>query len=562
MLIYIELALVVTLAFVAVVSPGLAAEPLARAEAYFSGLARRKGTALLVVGGIAIAMRLAVLPILPIPEPSVDDEFSYLLQAETFLHGRLANPTPPLWTHFETLHINMRPTYQSKYPPAQGIVLAIGSLIGGFPIEGVWLSMAAMCMAICWMLQEWISPEWALAGGLIVAMRFSVFSYWGNSYWGGAVAAAGGALLLGGLVRLMKSPRIPDALLAGLGIAILANSRPYEGALLCIAVGGTLLFWLLKKGKADFVHAMRNAVLPLALCVAATAIAMGYYNWRVVGNPFRLPYQVYEKTYAVAPLFIFEQQRPQPVYTQAALHEYYVSIDLPYYQSTRSMRGLLLSWYQQIRSVWLLFFGPVLTLPLLAAALMQRKAWRWQQLDWKGRFLVCASAISIVGLAMETYWQPHYAAPMTSLLILIVLLAMRRMRRWQWRGRPVGLFLSRAILPCCALMLVLRVAAGPLHIDTGPAWPPSWYNSGLRTVPREEIERKLETLPEKSLVVVSYKTGGTFNVPHEWIYNAADIDSAKVVWAWDMGAAKNQELFDYFKDRQVWKIEVSSTAPR
>jgi hypothetical protein len=151
---------------------------------------------------------------------------------------------------------------------------------------------------------------------------------------------------------------------------------------------------------------------------------------------------------------------------------------------------------------------------------------------------------------------------MTSLLILIVLLAMRRMRRWQWRGRPVGLFLSRAVLPCCALMLVLRVAAGPLHIDTGPAWPPSWYNSGLRTVPREEIERKLETLPEKSLVVVSYRTGGTFNVPHEWIYNAADIDSAKVVWAWDMGAAKNQELFDYFKDRQVWKIEVSSTEPR
>ena len=35
---------------------------------------------------------------------------------------------------------------------------------------GVWLSMAAMCVAICWMLQEWISPEWAIAGGLILAV--------------------------------------------------------------------------------------------------------------------------------------------------------------------------------------------------------------------------------------------------------------------------------------------------------------------------------------------------------------------------------------------------------
>jgi hypothetical protein len=562
MLIYIEFALVVVLCLVAVTFHDFAAEPLAQAEAVFSRLARRKGTALLLVGGLAIAMRLAALPILPIPTASVDDEYSYLLQADTFLHGRLTNPTPALWTHFETLHINMRPTYQSKYPPAQALVLAMGTLIGGFPILGVWLSMAAMCMAICWMLQEWISPEWALAGGLIVAMRLSVFSYWGNSYWGGAVAAAGGALLLGGLVRLMKSPRIGDALLAGAGIAILANSRPYEGALLCIPVAGALLFWLLGKGKADFLYAMRNAILPLALCVAATAIAMGYYNWRVVGSPFRLPYQVYENTYGVSPLFIFQQQRPQPVYTQAALREYYVAVDLPYYQSTRSVRGVLLSWYQQIRSVWLLLLGPILTLPLLAAALIQRKSLKWRQLDWKGRFLISAGVISLAGLAMETYWQAHYAAPMTSLLILIVLLAMRRMRRWHWSGAPAGLFISRAVLPCCALMLLLRAAAGPLHMDTGPAWPPTWYNSGLRTVPREEIERKLQSLPGKSLVVVGYNTHGNINVPHEWIYNAPDIDSAKVIWAWDMGEAKNQELFDHFRDRQIWKIEVASNAPQ
>jgi hypothetical protein len=39
------------------------------------------------------------------------------------------------------------------------------------------------------------------------------------------------------------------------------------------------------------------------------------------------------------------------------------------------------------------------------------------------------------------------------------------------------------------------------------------------------------------------------------VYNPADIDTAKVVWAMDMGAARNQELIDYYKDRQVWLVE-------
>lgn len=556
MLIYVELAVVVTLTLAALTFPGIGAKGLARVELHFSRLARRRRLALLVVGGLAIAIRIAALPILPIPQPSVDDEFSYLLQADTYLHGRLTNPTPPMWTHLETFHINMQPTYQSKYPPAQGVVLAAGQLIGGYPIVGVWLSMAAMCAAICWMLQEWISPEWAMAGGLILVMRLSVFSYWGNSYWGGAVPATGGALLLGGLARLMKSPRPRDALLMGLGIAILANSRPYEGLLLCIPVSVVLLFWWLRKKSAEFLLVMRRAVLPLALCVGVTAVAMGYYNWRVTGYALRLPYEVNEKTYSVAPLFIFQSPRPQPTYRSDALREFYLLFALPQYQQTQSVRGLLLSWYQRTEKIWLVLLGPALTLPLLVALLIRPRELRWKQFDWQTRLLVWASAVSIAGLALEVYGLAHYAAPMTCVLMAILLLAMRRMRRWEWNGRPAGVFLSRAVPLTCLLMLVLRAAATPLHIDTGPAWPPTWYNSDSSDkLPRNEFERRIDKLPGKSLVLVSYKSDGNPDTPREWVYNAADIDSAKIVWAWDMGAAKNQELIDYFNDRRVLKIE-------
>src|SRR5260370_27835278 len=141
----IETALILLSLLIAFVYPSLGARWFEKLEFQFARLSRHRTLSVALVGLLALALRAALLPILPIPEPIVHDEFGYLLAAATFSHGRLTNPTPPMWKHFESFNIIVRPTYQSYPQLAQGLILAAGQVSFGQPFWGGWLRGGGKC---------------------------------------------------------------------------------------------------------------------------------------------------------------------------------------------------------------------------------------------------------------------------------------------------------------------------------------------------------------------------------------------------------------------------------
>ena len=483
-----------------------------------------------------LLVRAALLPLLPIPQPAVGDELSYVFAADTFAHGRLANPVHPLWPFFETAHVLVRPTYSTKYFPGQGLFLVAGQILMGHPWFGVWLSCGLMAGAVTWAAFGWLPPAWALFAGSLV-LPASIFSYWMNSYWGGSVAALGGALVTGAAGRLLSGRFTSGAGCAAIfaaGSVLLCLTRPLEGVILLTVLFVNLPWKIVRRlaGTAWIVF------FSIASCGAAW---LGYYNFRVTGSPLRIPEVEYQRQYGSAPLLIF-----LPFGPSKEVRDPHLRLNLDVWErdlvlQARTLRGQVLRG-RAVAEAAILFAGFhwLFLAPLTLFSI-------WVARDRRVRIPLLLLCWGAAGGLTEIAYFSHYAAPFCAALVIVASQGFRHLRVWSIGSRPVGRFLFRAIVALGLAMVALREGRDWITKDN--------YGDPFAFAPAPGRRASLEdSLPSgrRHVIVVRYEE--PYQLHSHWVYNHADVDGSRVVWARDLGPEENKRLRAYYPDRQFWLL--------
>lgn len=527
------------------------------------GIAVRRGLSAALVGIVAALVAMLLSWSRP-PVPQVHDEFSYLLAAETLASGRLTNPSHPLAEHFETFHVLSHPTRTSKYPMAQGLVLAFGQILTVHPIVGVWFSFAIASAALCWMLQAWLPPRWALLGGLYVAvhpyfqggfwfvreslerflslsppdLRSNISYSWSQSFWGGAVAMLGGCLVYGVLPRFVRSPTAKQAGVLGLGLVVLANSRPFEGAISSLPAGIALGVWCVRQRESGWsLAALCRLLWPCAAVLGVGLAGTMVYNQAVTGNPAKMPYVVYSRQYDTSPTFVFQSRRDNVIPPNAIFERFNMEFVNPHYDGKQSLDGWLKTRPQMTLIPLAPFFWPIMPALLwIPAALRSRKV----------RSAVAVVAVLILAQQAVIGALPHYLSPATGLILVTGLGCLRQLSALRMGERRVGRALALSLL---SLTPVLLLVVGMARI------PPGGWNYD-----RVRIQQQLASTGQRHLIIVRYLPD--HNVHDEWVYNAATIDESPVVWARELRPDQNLRLIEYYHDREIWLLEADEAPPQ
>jgi hypothetical protein len=458
-----------------------------------------------LVALVSLAVNAGVACCRGIPLPAIHDEFAYLLAGDTFAHGRLTNPTPAGWEHFETFHVFQHPTRQAKFPPGQGLFLALGTVVFGHAIFGVWLSLALACGATAWALCAALPCRWALVAGLIAALNPFMVSWWGQSYWGGAAAMLGGALLLGGLCRFLRGARPLHAAAMLLGFAIVANTRLDSAAILALVCAEPAIAAWRQAWRSDATRprALQSLVVVLA-GVALLAAWILYYNWRLGGNALKCYYTLWQAGSSPSEAVrAYAGSSPQP---------------LP----ARFMR------------LWGFYFVmPALALGLVGLVRVGR--------DRLQLFGLSVAAAFFAGYAIYSRAWPHYVAPVAVLVYGLLASGLGQLASLRWGSRRWG---ALAVF-CILAMFAFQSAIELVSLSCAPARQ-GWAAS------RQTVIDNLTKLGGNHLVFVHY--GPAHNQAQEWVYNDADIPSARIIWARELGPAADSALATQYAGRGVWKV--------
>ena len=514
-------------------------------------LARRTLWSMAALAVLPVALRLLLLWHHPEPVPDVYDEFGHLLEADTLRHFRLANPMHAMPQFFETFFALQEPSYSSIYPIGQGLALAIGWTIFGSPWAGVLLSMAAFCALCYWMLRGWTTSGWALAGGVLAVCEFGPLNRWTNSYWGGFVPAAAGCLVFGALPRLRAGGRRRDAILLGAGFSLHLLTRPYESIFLAIAVA---LYFLPAAWKPAERRGLPRLAAVAALAVVPALCITLLQNKQLTGSWTTLPEMASRYQYGLPGALTFQAPAvPHRALTPQQALAY--KMELSFQTGPETLATYLERLEYRVRYYRFYFYAPLyLALPFFL----------WGIRDYRMLWIPLALLTLALGSNFFPLFQLHYIAAGTCLFVLMSVAGLERLSRLTVRGAPAGAQCAAILLMLCGAQFLFWYG---MHVfddadASQTAQPFETWDSINHGNPERRIfvGRELDQIPGKLLVFVRYYPQHIFQ--DEWVYNEADIDGARVVWARDLGAEEDEKLVRYYPDRRILLLEPDFRPPR
>ena len=316
-----------------------------------------------------------------------------------------------------------------------------------------------------------------------------------------------------------------------------------------------LLYFLPELWNRDELRKLARAVPAVALAALAGMGITLVQNKQVTGSWTTLPAMLSQYQYGVPASLTFQ--------AHAVPHRELTPQQELDYKMQRSFRGntpetigtYLLRLEYRVRYYRFFFLVPLyLALPAFLVTM------RHSRFAWVALSLV----IFALGVNFFPAFQFHYVAAIVCLFVLASVTGLERLSRLTIRSLPVGRTTARLIVFVCAAHFLFWYG---LHLfDDQP------FSLAMRQYEtwnaidhgdpggRVAVQEQLERAPGKHLVFVRYWPQHIFQ--QEWVYNAADIDGARIVWARDLGTAEDEKLRHYYPDRTVWLLEPDARPPK
>ena len=479
--------------------------------------------------------------------PAYHDEFSYLLQARTFLAGRLSWPAMTVQPDlFHQVHVLNRPTTASRYFPWTGLWMAPFVALG-YPSFGHWLAGAIACVFFHRSLCHMMEFRWAAVGGILIAASPGLAAF-SNLLLAHHPTMMALSVFLWAFLRFMDRCLVMDAVVAGTALSLAMLGRPMTAAGFALPFGVWLLMAMIRQQWMRSDESSKTWSPGRVLAGFGIPLLLGFgvlalMNHATTGNWMKSAYQLYTDTWTPRHRYGFDNANIDPSLPESKVLQSYdawaENLTIEKAESNVEQRTLYsLRWTLGIAA---------LTFSIIAS-LSSCLSFR----DRRPLLLLC-SVLALHAVHIP-YWYDgimhwHYVFETAPLLIMLATFGLRAasLTLQTWLGtRLSSLWLT-------SLLLASLI---PNWFDADTFWGPSRVTTAFREQAfsrvRFEYFRRLTMSTQIQHPALILVDEGSSNPQLSYIINPPDLSGEVIVCRLPNDASIVDELTNAFPDHHLY----------